>query len=388
MFGNKLRERLEAGFGVGFFLVGASDGGGSIGCENPAISGRVEVGKCVEILGVAGGGAPFALDGDGGRGARGPDEVDLVFLLVAPVVNFFGGEVEEQGVQHEVLPEFSHIIRTETGVAADMAHEAGVERINLGHGHDLAGGVFGEWTKNSDDARGGEDVEIVSQGLTADLAGGREVAEFAKTPTLEPEEFEEFQKGMAFAYGEKFEDIACPVGFYPFTEVFLDGRRSQELRGQTAVQEALRKLHAKCVEFPGENGLEVDGAFAPSQRVSEAGARRQGGGAGGQNASFRKMVGGHFEKVAGVVKAVDFVKDDSAAGMGLQERLGILGITTGGREFAIEVDGLRNRPREGGLPNAAGRCEPNHRALPPRFFDKVEPDRTGNHAMSFSVWLY
>lgn len=100
MFRDELREGVEAGFGIGFFLVGAGDGGGAVGGENPAVGGRVEVGERVEILGVACGGAPFALDGDGGRCARGPDEVDLVFLLVAS--RFF----------HEAMPERSgdHVI--------------------------------------------------------------------------------------------------------------------------------------------------------------------------------------------------------------------------------------------------------------------------------------
>ena len=385
MFRDELWEGVEAGFGIGFSLVGAGDGGGAVGGENPAVGGRVEVGERVEILGVACGGAPFALDGDGGRCARGPDEVDLVFLLVAPVVDFFGWEVEEQGVQHEVLPEFSHVLGAQAGEAADMAHEAGVERINLGHGHDLAGGVFGEWTEDADDACGGEDVEIVGEGLAVDLAGGGEAAEFAKAAALEPKEFEEFQKGMAFSDGEKLEDVAGPVGFDPFAEVLFDGLGGEELGGQTAVQESLRELRSECVEFPGENGLEVDGAFATGQRVAEAGARSQGGGSGGQNAGSGKMVGGHFEKVAGIGEAVDFVEDDSAAGVGLQERLGILGISAGGGEFAIQVDGLRNRAREGGFSDASGGCEPNHRALAPGFFDQFKPKWAGNHGVSFSV---
>ncbi len=86
MFGNEFRERVEAGFGVGFSFVGAGDGAGPVGGKDPAVGGWVEIGERVEILGVACGGAPFALDGDGGRGARCPDEVDLVFLLVPPVM--------------------------------------------------------------------------------------------------------------------------------------------------------------------------------------------------------------------------------------------------------------------------------------------------------------
>ena len=60
-------------------------------------------------------------------------------------------------------------------------------------------------------------------------------------------------------------------------------------------------------------------------------------------------------------------------------------ITAGGRKFAIKVGNIWNRAREGGLSNAPRCCQPNHRALPPRFFNKVDLELTRNHAMSFSV---
>ena len=97
------------------------------------------------------------------------------------------------------------------------------------------------------------------------------------------------------------------------------------------------------------------------------------------------MVGGHFEEVAGVRKAVDLVEDDPAAGVGLKESLGILGIAAGGWEFAVHENRFRNRAREGGLPDAPRGGEPNDRALAPGFFNEVEPDWTGNHARSFCV---
>ena len=68
-------------------------------------------------------------------------------------------------IQHEVFPECSHVIRAETGNAADMAHEAGVECIDLGHGHNLSGGVLSERAEDADDACGGEDVKVVGEGL-------------------------------------------------------------------------------------------------------------------------------------------------------------------------------------------------------------------------------
>jgi hypothetical protein len=46
---------------------------------------------------------------------------------------------------------------------------------------------------------------------------------------LQPQKFEEFQKGMAFANGEKFQDVACPVGFDPFAEILLDRRGGERI---------------------------------------------------------------------------------------------------------------------------------------------------------------
>jgi hypothetical protein len=110
-----------------------------------------------------------------------------------------------------------------------MAHEAGVECINLGHGHNLSGGVLSERAEDANDACGGEDVEVVGKALAADLAGGGKFAEFAENATLQPQKFEEFQKGMAFANGEKFQDVACPVGFDPFAEILLDRRGGERI---------------------------------------------------------------------------------------------------------------------------------------------------------------
>ena len=151
------------------------------------------------------------------------------------------------------------------------------------------------------------------------------------------------------------------------------------------MQEALRELGAEGLEFLRKNGLEVDGAFASSQRVAEAGAGSQGRGAGGQNAGSGKMVGCELEEIAGVCQSVDFIEDDSAACVGFQKSFCILGITARGRKFAIEEDGLRNRPRKGGLPNAPRCCEPNHRALTPGFFYEIEPMLANNHVELFSV---
>jgi hypothetical protein len=97
------------------------------------------------------------------------------------------------------------------------------------------------------------------------------------------------------------------------------------------------------------------------------------------------MVGCELEEVAGVCQAVDFIKDDSAALVGFQKCFCILSISAGGRKFAIKVGNIWNRPREGGLSNPTRCCQPNHRALPPGFFNKVDPELTRNHEMSFSV---
>lgn len=193
-----------------------------------------------------------------------------MFLLVAPVVDFLGWEMEEQRIQHKVFPECSHVIRAETGDAADMAHEAGVECINLGHGHNLSGGVLSERAEDANDACGGEDVEVVGKALAADLAGGGKFAEFAENATLQPQKFEEFQKGMAFANGEKFQDVACPVGFDPFAEILLD-RRGGERIAQVARICGGSKKKPQEPESAGKKTLRTLGAFwGPSEEIITA----------------------------------------------------------------------------------------------------------------------
>ncbi len=63
--------------------MGAGDGGGAVGGENPAVGGRVEVGERVEILGVACGGAPFALNGDGAA-VRGVQTKSISYFCLLP----------------------------------------------------------------------------------------------------------------------------------------------------------------------------------------------------------------------------------------------------------------------------------------------------------------
>ena len=70
----------------------------------------MEVGEGLEVGGIVGGGAPFALDGDGGRATGSPNEVDFVFLFVSPIVDFLDGEVGVEGVEDEVFPKGAHVV--------------------------------------------------------------------------------------------------------------------------------------------------------------------------------------------------------------------------------------------------------------------------------------
>lgn len=56
---------------------------------------------------------PLALDRDGGPAPSGPDEVDLVLLLVAPVVNLLRPRLEQELVEHHVLEKRSLVIGSE-----------------------------------------------------------------------------------------------------------------------------------------------------------------------------------------------------------------------------------------------------------------------------------
>ena len=151
-----------------------------------------------------------------------------------------------------------------------MADESGVEGVDFWLGDDFAGGIFRVGAEDADDAGGGEDVEVVGEGLAAGLAGGGEVGEFAEPSALEPKEFEEFEKRVAFAYGEEFEDVAGPVGFDPFPEVGFEGFRSKELGGKAAVEEAFLEGGVEVGEFFDEDGLKVDGAFASGEGIAES----------------------------------------------------------------------------------------------------------------------
>lgn len=83
------------------------------------------------------GGRPFAFDRNGRLIPFGQNEIDLVSLFVAPVMNLSRLQVGVKLIQNEVFPEHAQILASEFMPAPIAADKARVETVDLGSRDDF-----------------------------------------------------------------------------------------------------------------------------------------------------------------------------------------------------------------------------------------------------------
>ena len=121
----------------GEIAVSPRDGPVDVRGDDIVGAARIGAAKGAEVCRIEIAGCPLALDGGRRRAPAGQDEVDLVAVLAAPVVDAAGAQVRMDLVEDEVLPQEPQVLAAERVPAAVVADEARVEAVDLRGGDDL-----------------------------------------------------------------------------------------------------------------------------------------------------------------------------------------------------------------------------------------------------------
>jgi len=132
--------------------VAVSSRDGPVDVRSDEIVGAVRIGvaKSAEVGRIEIAGRPLALDGCRRRATAGQDEVDLIAVLAAPVVDAPGAKARMNLVEDEVFPQETQILPAQRVPASVVADEARVEAVDLRGCDDLCRAAAGKgrttWT--------------------------------------------------------------------------------------------------------------------------------------------------------------------------------------------------------------------------------------------------
>ena len=182
-----------------------------------------------------------------------------------------------QLVEYQVLPQGAAVGRPEGIPAAVIAHEAGVEPVDLGGRDDLGRPPTREGADGMHDEGGLEDGHVVGDRRAAHLAGPGEGGGLEDAPALGQEELDQPLKRVAPFEPEQLENVLGPVGVQPFLKIALGKLAGQEEGRQPAPQEAMVEVAAAEVRQVGEGHRGKPHLGLPAgQRVPKAGRGAEG----------------------------------------------------------------------------------------------------------------
>ena len=163
--------------------------------------------------------------------------------------------------------------------------------------------------------------------------------------------------------------------------------REEGLR-KAAVEEALLERRAEGVQLAPSHGQKVDAPLAPRERVAKLPARREGRGAGREDADLREEIGPDLQDAGRVLQLVDLVEDDDGTPRRAEEEGGVVHHLLGDGQVAVDVEGpiVAEAPGERRLSAAPDAAQPDDRRLLPASLDPGEPVRAVYHGTVLYVW--
>lgn len=197
-------------------------------------------------------------------------EVDFAALFVPPEVDSWQILDRQKRVQNRMLEEGAAVLGAQFDGATGVPHKAGVKPVDLGLLEQFLATTTVPGTQQMNGMSCFQDIKVVEDGRTAESARPRERGVLDQASALSKQRLHQEHEGSALLDSKQFLNISCPIGAQPLAvEARIDGLVEQR-PGKSSASESFAEIgDPEGREFLDQNGQEVNGPFAPGERILE-----------------------------------------------------------------------------------------------------------------------